>query len=130
MDLTTVISNLDNTITGKESLMAEYKNFQQVASTPEYMALHTSVEFLKINIAELQRIRDDLKLINPPKKHKFGVRELEDDYIEFYLDGELLERVNYEDHGYTGMQAMDEMFRLLAEKLDIVVEELEIQEED
>lgn len=63
MNLDTVISNLDNTITGKESLMAEYKNFQQVASTPEYMALHASVEFLKINIRELQSIRDDLIVV-------------------------------------------------------------------
>lgn len=130
MDLATVISNLDNTISGKEFLMAEYKKSQQVATTPEYMALHASIEFLKINITELQRIRDELKLISPIKEHKFGIRELEDDYIEFYFDGDLIEKVDHDNHGYVGMQAMDDMFRLIAGKLDIVVEELDIEDED
>ena len=60
MDLDTVISNLNNTIAGKELLMAEYKKFQQVATTPEYMALDAVVKFLTINIKELNAIRDDL----------------------------------------------------------------------
>ena len=129
MDLTTILSNLDNIIDGKLSLLGQLRTQQKDAHHMD-VRLHVTIEFLRLNIDELQKIRNDLKLISPTKEHKFGIRELEDDYIEFYLDGDLIEKVDHENHGYGGMQAMDDMFRLLAEKLDIVVEELEIQEED
>ena len=60
--------------------------------------------------------------ITPNKKHAFSILELEDDYIEFYLDGKLLGRFNHEDHGYTGMQAAYNLVYAIAQTLGIEVE--------
>ena len=60
MNLQTVITNLKNTIAGKEQMLAEYQEARKLATMAEDHALFATVEFLKINIAELNRILDDL----------------------------------------------------------------------
>jgi len=64
MNLQTVITNLKNTIAGKEGALDEYNKALNVRVDPldagERMAIIATVEYLKINIAELNRILDDL----------------------------------------------------------------------
>ena len=64
MNLQTVITNLRNTIAGKEEALDEYNKALNVRIDPldagERMAIIATVEYLKINIAELNRIMDDL----------------------------------------------------------------------
>jgi len=60
MDIKTVIANLDNTIAGKKYFL-EYLEPRSNGLTQGSAMANTAVcEFLKINIAELERIRDDL----------------------------------------------------------------------
>lgn len=64
MNLQTVITNLRQTIAGKEKMLESmnpnnpYSN--EYLSEGEVMARRATIEFLKINIAELNRILDDL----------------------------------------------------------------------
>ena len=64
MDLQTVITNLRNTIAGKEKYLAECNKALNVQLDPldagERMAITATKEFLEINIGELNRILDDL----------------------------------------------------------------------
>ena len=64
MNLQTVITNLRNTIAGKEKYLAECDKALNVQVDPldagERMAITATKEFLEINIAELNRILDDL----------------------------------------------------------------------
>jgi len=64
MNLSTVIANLRKTISGKEEALDEYNKALNVRIDPldagERMAIIATVEYLKINIAELNRILDDL----------------------------------------------------------------------
>ena len=64
MNLSTVITNLKNTIAGKEKMLAGLNPnnpySEEFKSEGEVMARRATIEFLKINIAELNRILDDL----------------------------------------------------------------------
>lgn len=65
MNLSTVITNLKRTISGKEMMLAEYRKALNVQVDPldvgERMAITATVEFLEINIAELNRILADVE---------------------------------------------------------------------
>ena len=61
MNLQTVITNLRNTIAGKEEALAVYESRKDIPRAPgDQMAVVATIEFLKVNIAELNRILDDL----------------------------------------------------------------------
>ena len=63
MNLQTVITNLRNTIAGKEQMLAEKIERNEHGwfnSTSEIVANRATIEFLKVNIDELNRILDDL----------------------------------------------------------------------
>ena len=61
MDLQTVITNLRNTIAGKEEALALYESRRDIPRAPgDQMAIVATIEFLKISIGELNRILDDL----------------------------------------------------------------------
>jgi hypothetical protein len=62
MDLKTVITNLENTIRGKERFLDDMIGYHGVSTT-------VSREFLRINIAELCGILHDLKQIAPCDQH-------------------------------------------------------------
>ncbi len=64
MNLQTVITNLKNTIAGKEKLLAEkidQKEHGWFNSTSEIVANRATIEFLEINIDELKRILTDVE---------------------------------------------------------------------
>ena len=61
MNLSTVITNLKNTIAGKEQMLAEYQEARKLATMAEDHALYATVSFLKVNIAELNRILADVE---------------------------------------------------------------------
>jgi flagellar biosynthesis chaperone FliJ len=63
MNLQTVITNLKNTIAGKEKYLAQVDSAlaEGVASSQLRIALSTTQEFLQINIAELKRILADVE---------------------------------------------------------------------
>ena len=61
MNIQTVAENLRNTIAGKEKMLADYQEVRKLASRGEDMALYATVSFLKVNIAELKRILQDLE---------------------------------------------------------------------
>ena len=65
MNIYTVRDNLKNTIAGKEKALAEYNKVLNIHIDPvadgERMAIIATVEFLEINIAELQRILQDVE---------------------------------------------------------------------
>ena len=63
MNLTTVATNLRNTIAGKEKMLAETikaRENNDLAQTPD-AALYATIAFLQINIAELKRILQDVE---------------------------------------------------------------------
>ena len=64
MNLQTVITNLKRTIAGKEKMLASLNPnnpySEEFKSEGEVMARRATIEFLKINIAELKRILQDL----------------------------------------------------------------------
>ena len=60
MNLQTVITNLRNTIAGKEVYLEEVRQARLRGTDREDIALFATQEMLKINIAELNRILDDL----------------------------------------------------------------------
>ena len=63
MHIQTVADNLRNTIAGKEAMLASHTKYLQSAGTSggQNMAIHATVEFLKINIDELKRILKDVE---------------------------------------------------------------------
>ena len=67
MNLSTVITNLRNTIAGKEKMLAEYRSalaLSHLGPTPivgAELAVVATIEFLEINIAELKRILQDVE---------------------------------------------------------------------
>jgi hypothetical protein len=57
-----VLSNLDRTIAGKEILLAELEAKAELAPcVDDRFAAKISAKFVKINLDELRRIRDDLQ---------------------------------------------------------------------
>lgn len=61
MNIQTVASNLRVTIAGKEKLLEEYQKARKLATMAEDLALYATSETLKINIAELRRILQDVE---------------------------------------------------------------------
>jgi len=63
MNIYTVRDNLKNTIAGKEAMLSSHSKYLQSAGTSgaENMAIHATVEFLKVNIDELKRILQDVE---------------------------------------------------------------------
>ena len=59
MNLQTVITNLKNTIAGKEMLLDSYKN-PSVNPYPKFVK-EAMIDFLEVNIAELNRILADVE---------------------------------------------------------------------
>lgn len=62
MDIYTVRDNLKRTIAGKEKALAEYQEARKLATMAEDIALHSVVEFLKINLNELRAILKDVEV--------------------------------------------------------------------
>lgn len=71
MNIQTVAQNLRNTIKGKEQMLAQYQSAllcSYAGPTPPpgaEMACFATVQFLEINIAELQRILQDVEQCLP-----------------------------------------------------------------
>jgi len=63
MDIKTVLTNLDNTIAGKRALLTKLYARRDLNKGAD-MASHAVCEFLEINLAELERIRADVALVN------------------------------------------------------------------
>lgn len=64
MNLSTVITNLKNTIAGKEEYLAKWKNIDPI-ETSERIHRATIVGMLEINIEELKRILQDVEQCLP-----------------------------------------------------------------
>ena len=62
MTVTEVLQNLDNTIDGKEQMLANLEI--PMYPSPARTANEITAQFLAINIAELKRIREDVSKIN------------------------------------------------------------------
>ncbi len=62
MNIYTVRDNLKKTISSKEMLLADYEKARKLATMVEDHALYTTVQFLKINIDELNRILADVEI--------------------------------------------------------------------
>ena len=65
MNLSTVITNLRNTIAGKEQLLEEYKKASMVAvrnDTPDRATIGAMAGFLSVNLQELRAILADVEV--------------------------------------------------------------------
>jgi len=65
MNIQTVAANLRVTIAGKEKMLAEYQEARKLATMAEDSALYATVSFLKVNIAELRGILQDVEQCIP-----------------------------------------------------------------
>ena len=64
MDIFTIKSNLENTIKGKEAMLVVYqKKAIKAEDNANMAAAFATIEFLKINIGELQRILADVEVV-------------------------------------------------------------------
>ena len=61
MNIQTVANNLRATIAGKEQMLAQYRTMTLVLKENESPETYATVKFLEINIAELQRILQDVE---------------------------------------------------------------------
>ena len=61
MRLTQVVETLDRVIEQKKSYLQEQKTALQMATFPEEIAIRATIDFVTLNIEELQRISIDLK---------------------------------------------------------------------
>ncbi len=63
MTISTVITNLKNTIAGKEKLLFEYKEATEMFGSDviNIVAMKASIQFIEVNIAELKRILADVE---------------------------------------------------------------------
>lgn len=78
MSLQTVITNLRRTIAGKEEALALYESRRDIPrATGDQMAIIATIEFLKINIAELKRILQDVEQCIP-KEPEFDESDSEE----------------------------------------------------
>ena len=66
MNIQTVKTNLENTIAGKEAMLASHQAYLRSSGTSggENMAIHATVEFLKVNIDELRHILQDVESVD------------------------------------------------------------------
>lgn len=65
MNIQTVADNLRNTIAGKVKLLVELEYAMTISTMAESIDLRATVEFLKINIDELNNILRDVELCEP-----------------------------------------------------------------
>ncbi|HET8688705.1 MAG TPA: hypothetical protein VFM18_18980 [Methanosarcina sp.] len=63
MDIKTILTNLDNTIAGKRMMLTRLYDRRELNKGAD-MATYAVCEFLEINIAELERIRADVALVD------------------------------------------------------------------
>jgi len=78
MNIQTVITNLKRTIAGKEEALALYESRRDIPrATGDQMAIIATIEFLKINIAELKRILQDVEQCIP-KEPEFDESDSEE----------------------------------------------------
>jgi len=78
MNIQTVAQNLRNTIAGKEEALALYESRRDIPrATGDQMAIIATIEFLKINIAELKRILQDVEQCIP-KEPEFDESDSEE----------------------------------------------------
>lgn len=63
MNIQTVADNLKRTIAGKEAMLASHRAYLRSAGTSggENMAIYAIVQFLEVNIDELNRILQDVE---------------------------------------------------------------------
>ena len=61
MNLQTVITNLRNTIAGKEKALEAYRKAREICTRDEDHALFATIRFLDINIDELKKILADVE---------------------------------------------------------------------
>ena len=61
MNIQNVIQNLKNTIAGKQLLLDEYKKSTHESNMMENVMIGHQMEYLRINIGELNRILQDLE---------------------------------------------------------------------
>ena len=63
MNIQTVADNLRNTIAGKEHMLDSHKRYLRSTGTsgPENTAIFAIIQFLEVNIDELQRILKDVE---------------------------------------------------------------------
>lgn len=62
MNIQTVADNLRNTIAGKVKHQVELEYALTLSTMAEGIALNATVEYLKVNIAELRRILQDVEV--------------------------------------------------------------------
>lgn len=66
MNIQTIASNLRKTIAGKEKSLAQLESRKDIPrAVGDQMAMTATIGFLKINIAELQRILQDVEQCVP-----------------------------------------------------------------
>ena len=65
MNIQTIKTNLENTIKGKEAMLASHQAYLRSAGTSggENMAIYATVQFLGANIEELNRILKDVEAL-------------------------------------------------------------------
>ena len=63
MKLSQVIETLDGVIQKKKSYLQEQEAALQVATFPEETAIRATIDFVSLNVGELQRISADLKSV-------------------------------------------------------------------
>lgn len=63
MKLVQVIETLDKVIEQKKSYLQEQKASLQMATFPEETAIRATIDFVTLNVEELQRISADLKAV-------------------------------------------------------------------
>jgi hypothetical protein len=63
MKLSNIIAVLEDTIAQKTKYLAEQEEAIKVATLGEEIALHATIEFVKMNVGELSRIVADLKKV-------------------------------------------------------------------
>ena len=61
MNLSTVITNLKNTIAGKENYLADLRYQSTLMARAEEIVAKATIKFLEINIDELKRILTDVE---------------------------------------------------------------------
>lgn len=61
MNIETIAENLRNTIAGKEKLLANTQRALRLSTSAEGIARSATIGFLKINIAELKNILQDVE---------------------------------------------------------------------
>jgi len=78
MNIQTVADNLRNTIAGKEKLLGELRARTGVKrDSVDHIVFVASIEFLKVNIAELKQILNDVEQC-VPKEPEFDESDSED----------------------------------------------------